>query len=124
MIKAKTIGRWRLTLAAASLAMVAQPLQAAPQYCDGKIQEMFHDHLGVVYVYPTFRSNWIAICNVNASWNGITPELCKAWISEVLSIILADKPVTMYYNHIDVASCATIPAYANAPAPGYIMVRK
>ena len=124
MIKAKTIGWWRITLAAASLAMVAQPVQAAPtpQHCYGTIERMFHDVAGTVYVLPTFRNDWIAICNVNAAWKGATPDLCKAWVSEVLSVILANKSVTIYYD--DVPSCATIPHYNLAPAPGYIMVYK
>lgn len=121
-MRAKNIGRWRVTLAALGFAMVAQPVQAAPQYCTGTIEHMFHDASGVVYILPTFRNDWIAICNINAAWQGVTSELCKAWLSEVLSVILANKAVTLYYS--DIPSCATIPHYSYAPAPYYIMVHK
>jgi hypothetical protein len=122
MMRAKNIERWRITLAAVGFAMVAQPVEAAPAYCTGGLERMFHEASGLVYVFPTFRNDWVAICNVNANWNGVTPEVCRAWVSEVLSVILTQKAVTMYYA--DIPSCAAIPYYSNAPAPAYIMVYK
>jgi hypothetical protein len=118
----KTFGRWQILLSATCLALTAQPAQAAPQWCTGTLERMFHDGGGTVYVLPTFRNEWVAICNVNVAWQGVTTDVCKAWVSEVLSAILANKTVTLYYA--DVPSCATIPYYSNAPAPGYVMVYK
>jgi hypothetical protein len=119
--------RRRLSLLAHSVAAmlsisVANPALAAPQWCGGKIERMFHDAGGVVFIFPTFRNDWIAICNVNAAWQGVTPEVCRGWLSETLSVILGDKSVTIFYS--DVPSCEAIPYYSLAPAPSYVMVHK
>jgi hypothetical protein len=62
----------------------------------------------------------VALCNVNAVWQGVSVEVCKAWLTEALSAVLADKYILLQYS--DIPSCATMATYNAAPAPYYLMV--
>jgi hypothetical protein len=106
----------------ATLALSTTSAIAAPQYCSGKVTHTFLEQSGLFYVNTTFRGDWLAICNINTAWQGVSTEICKSWQATVLSALLADKTVIFYYT--DTVPCATIPFYANAPAPVYVLLQK
>lgn len=109
-------------LAALAVGLLPRPAFAAPEWCTSKINNTFVDIEGNVFVNTVFRGDYLQICNVNGAWKGVSVEVCRTWQALSMSAILADKPMIIFYA--DAPSCATIPSYSLAPAPGYMMLRK
>lgn len=78
---------------------------------------------GMVLIEPNFRGDFIEICNLNQTWNGVSPETCFSWFSSVNSSIIFNKNIEIYYTGSNFA-CATIPTYGSAPAPVYVGIER
>ena len=94
---------------------------AAPQWCSGKVTQVWINETGNLYIYGDWINNHTMICNVNEAWNGVTPAVCNNWFSIVLAARLSNTNVKVHYADGYVDSCATIPAYAASPRPAYVM---
>lgn len=106
-------------LAAASLA-AASPAHATA-YCSGKVTDMLIDKSGHVLVSPTFRGDWVAICNVNNTWGDVPPTTCTSWTATLTSAILTGKNIV--FSYLDpVAVCSSVPSYYDAPSPYYVSI--
>jgi hypothetical protein len=102
---------------------ITKPAFAAPLYCSGRVNAVFTETSGLLYVLPTWRGDWMAICNVNSTYGGVTPELCRSWQAMALSALLAQKDTTTYYGD-SALTCATLLTYSQTSAPAYFMVIK
>ena len=111
-----------LALAAASCMVTASPASAAA-WCQSKMSDMFVDQSGRVLVLPAFRGDWLAICSLDGSWNGVSPATCNGWMAEVTSALLTDKEVLLHYAD-PVSVCANVPPFYQAPSPVYVLLHK
>lgn len=98
------------------------PLQAAPLWCYGTINQFLTYSDGTVAVFPTWRNDWIHVCNLNATLNEVTPVTCAAWYSIIRTAATRQPLQTTVMFFQDGASCASLPTYSGSRAPNYIML--
>jgi hypothetical protein len=104
-------------------AFVASPAYA-DAYCASPVNEALTFASGDVMVFPAWRNDWLAICNINTTRNNVTPQVCFAWFSTINNAILYNKSVGFYYSGIDPTGCPSIPVYTISPAPLYVRIAK
>lgn len=102
------------------LILMSSYVHSEPQWCSGLITHTYVTGDGVVVIRGEWRMEHTAICNINVARSGVSPEVCKGWLSMVMSAKLSKTEMTAYYDDVD--SCQAIPAYAASPAPGYLML--
>jgi hypothetical protein len=96
---------------------------AAQLYCVGSVNQVFSRAGGELSFKAGYRGDYVAVCNLQASWNGIAPEQCKHWYAALLAAQLSGSLVTVHYvNAEGYASCAVVPTYSSALAPSYILL--
>ena len=89
-------------------------------HCYGTISALYVDAASNVFIRPSFRDNWLQICNSLSAWNGIDPGTCKVWISLATTLRVTKEQAVIWYPN-DAVVCNTLPTYGEAPAPGYLM---
>jgi hypothetical protein len=89
-------------------------------HCYGTIDALYVDAASNVFIQPSFRNNWVQICNSLSAWNGIDPGTCKIWIGLATTLRATRDQAVVWYAS-DSEACNAIPTYGSAPAPGYIM---
>jgi hypothetical protein len=104
-------------LAAISLLVSAE---SRATHCYGTIKALYVDASSNVLILPSFRNDWVQICNSQSAWSGIDPGTCKIWIGLATTLRVTQEQAVVYYSSASLA-CDTIPSYGEAPAPGYIM---
>lgn len=110
-----------LIVALAILSSILSQPAAANAYCTGTISTSWVSSNGNVYILGSWRGDHTMICSIKAEWNGITPDVCAAWMAEVDAAISLSRSVTLEY--VGLVSCDALPAYEAAPAPNYVMLR-
>ena len=108
----------RSTLCAFTLLIIASTSDAT--HCYGTIKALYIDASGNVLIQPSFRNDWLQICNSVSAWNSIDPITCKSWTALATTLRVTQEQSVIYYASSTLA-CDTIPAYGAAPAPGYLM---
>ena len=92
--------------------------------CSGKISQSYVDWDGNLIVLPSWRGDFVRLCNIRQSQTGdgktIDPVTCKGWFAEVLAAVAADKGTVVFYDGI--ASCSTVPTYYSSPLPNYVLI--
>ncbi len=110
--------------------IVMMPFQAkADLWCRGKFTQVYTDNSGYVVVYASFRNGYLTLCNVNSTWKGISTATCAAMLTTALAAQKTGFEAQMYYivskpAPANMTSCATIPAYNQAPASYYVMISR
>ena len=104
------------------LSTLAFAAQASQQWCTGTIKAEYASVDGSLYIWGTYRSEWTQVCNLMVTWKGVDPNMCKQWHAMTMTLRVTSEPVTVYYY--DLPSCAAIPYYSDAPAPGYVMINE
>ena len=102
------------------LLLVSTSSLSAGQWCHGKVERVYVDKSGSVYIFGNWRQDYTQICNVNSPWKGVSLELCKTWFSLAVTAKVSAGNVIVQYG--DVAACNSIPHYSNAPSPNYVML--
>ena len=100
------------------------PVHAAPQWCYGTITDLLIFSDGSIMAKPSWRQDWIGICNLNTTWKDVPPVTCAAWYT-TLKTAMTKQPLpqtTIYYP--EASLCPSVPTYSAAPAPGYIMLQQ
>jgi hypothetical protein len=101
---------------------------AGPQWCTGTIDSVWINYTGDVFIRPSWRlGDHVRVCNVNDQTTGpngltVAPTVCLSWVSLLRSAASTAKSTVTHYS--EAPSCETIPTYANAPFPFYIMLNK
>ena len=115
-----------LAAAAATLA-VAQPAQAATYVCggDATVSQIGLTSGGFVNVVMNFGSFYI--CDASAAANGVAPQTCQAWLTQLLAARGMNKPVTFYFDTAHAAnatmtSCASSNFGSATRVPFHIQV--
>ena len=99
--------------------MIPSPAHA-DAYCVGLLNEALTYNDGGVMIYSQWRNDWTHICNLNTTWNSISPQTCFAWFSQIQTAVTARRPIGVYYAGLAPAQCATMPVYTSTPAPLYV----
>jgi hypothetical protein len=81
---------------------------------------MLVQHDGYMLVIPSFRGEWIALCNIDVAYNGISPEVCRSWQASVTTAIAGKLGTLIYFG--DAPACASVPTYTAAPKVGYVWI--
>jgi len=99
---------------------VQSSAMAGQNWCSGKITHTYLYEDGTLFINGDWRNQHTAICNINKDRQGISPDVCKSWLSIAMAAKLSEAKVIVYYK--DVPSCSDIPQYGGAPNPGYLML--
>lgn len=86
--------------------------------CVGKIGNINQGRTGTVSLISSDAygdNNGHELCSLTAIWNGIDPQVCKGWLSKLLSAKAQDKAIVVQYA--DGTSCSSIPIWSNSYAP-------
>lgn len=74
--------------------------------CKGQVQGVsFEPKTGALYVEKIGPLQWQRLCKVNADYNGVSPETCKAIYSILLTAQTTKKEVVLWFN--DDQDCST-----------------
>lgn len=63
--------------------------------CIGKVNNVVINPAGVVTL--SFGNiNWVYLCSVSGTYNGVAPEACKAMLSIIMSAKLSDRNIQLW----------------------------
>lgn len=116
-------------LAIAALLVSAPAASQTPLlYCDGFVNKMYIHQSGELFILPSYRNDWMKVCNVKADWQGISPIVCQAWLTTLKDALSGNGTGTgtrmgITVQYVSMNTCSTLPTYADSPKPGYIMVK-
>lgn len=102
----------------ASGLVATSPASAATQWCEGTVTNVLVGADGQVMVLPSFRNDWVQVCNVGASWKSISTTICNMWVAFLTTAAASGRGITVFYY--DAPACSAMPIYSDSPAPGYI----
>lgn len=91
-----------------------------PAYCYGTVRYTLTAADGVVLVMPSFRNDWIQVCNTTTTWNGVSGSICNIWVAYLTTAAASQKQVIIAYSSL--SSCGGMSTYGSAPAPTYISI--
>lgn len=102
----------------------SQQVFAVNLWCTGTVTRMYVDSTSRMYILPSYHASYNMICDLDSTWKGITPELCKSWFAMLQGAYHAKTTTIVYYTGVSYPSCADLPNYTTTPAPGYVMNRE
>ena len=108
-------------MAVMTMLVLSHQASAANLWCTGTVKRMFVDNYSKIFVLGDWNSNYAMICDLDTTWNGITPELCKAWFVMLQGAYHTKSNTTIQYANTSIATCLDIPHYGAAPAPTYVL---
>lgn len=96
-------------------------------YCTGFVNKVYIHKSGEVFFNPSFRNDYLKLCNVKADWNGVSPIVCQSWLSVIKDVIAGNGTGTgtrmqVTVQYVSTATCANLATYSYSPEPGYVMV--
>ena len=116
------MNKTRLLLAVIALGF-SQQVFAVNLWCTGTVTRQYVDSASRVFILPTYAPSYTMVCDLDTTWNGITPDLCKTWFAQLQAAFHTQSLVIVYYNAVSYPSCGDLPSYTAAPTPGYVMNR-
>ena len=102
--------------------MSATGTASADVFCRGVIHQMYIQADGGLQIFPSFRNDWLQLCNLNATRAGVTVDTCKAWLALITTLQVTQQPVTIAYP--GGSACDALATSQYAPAPAYVMLGK
>lgn len=78
---------------------------------------------GRVTILAPWRGDYTDVCNMNTSWKGVSTTTCLTWFAQIANAYSTGKGLLFYYSGLAQGECATMPLYADAPAPLYVSVQ-
>jgi len=112
----------KIVAASVCLALSTSAL-AAQINCVGNVSKLYVSKANSgVYILGSYSPNWTKVCQIDATWKGVTAETCKFWFSIAQGSYHAETQVNLAYDSSEISSCSTIPTYSNAPSPKYLML--
>jgi len=103
-----------------ALVVALQPLFPAwaGYVCQGTVAGVLVYADGALSVNASYRNEWTKLCNLQAAKNGISTQVCFAWLTAALSAKAYNSDFITYYSD-GTYTCATIPTYGNSIPPVY-----
>lgn len=108
-------------LGAITLCSVTFPAFAANIFCSGSVDTLYVSSTGDVIFRPSYRNDYTEVCNVHGTWQDVSTETCFTWCGTLMAAKTHAKQVTLMYS-TSTYTCATLPTYASAIRPSYVMV--
>lgn len=110
----------RMAISWLAAAVISTPLHAGSFTCAGKVNNLLVYADGSVNARFEWRNDFTYVCNLNQTWNKVTPIICAMWVATLTTAQSKDKRVRSYYSHPDAHACNTIPVGRDSIAPTYI----
>ena len=100
------------------------PSTAGTFSCSGEVQSVaFHPTAGTLQVNTGHGVHYL--CKIHESFNGVHPDICKAWYSMFLTAQASGREVRQYYNDSAGTSCSTLGNWVVPnPMPYYVELKK
>lgn len=97
---------------------------AANFSCGGKINSIaLNPTSGTLQVNAGHGVHYL--CKIHTEFNGVHPEICKAWYSMFLTAQASDRKIEQYYNDGSGTTCSTLGSWAVPnPMPYYVELKK
>ncbi|MCX7113366.1 MAG: hypothetical protein NTX45_25310 [Proteobacteria bacterium] len=111
----------KLGFVALMLTLASSTSLAAPQWCYGKVSNLWMAANGELYVFTSWRNDYVRVCNINQNLGPVTPQNCASWLTLLRNAVTNKENTIIYYDNAP--ACKDIPVYANAPVPGYVMLQ-
>jgi hypothetical protein len=114
--------RWQVLGIALALTLATSVSHATSAiWCYGSLTNLYVDSAGNAHINVSFRNDYVRVCNVYGSWNGVGTELCMSWLALATNARVHNRQVRlMYYS--DSYTCSNLPTYATSLAPEYLML--
>lgn len=93
---------------------------ASAEYCGGKINMLFVNKSGGVFLNGDWRNDYTQVCDVDSTWKAVSATTCKAWLAVATAAKVSSGTVLLSYGSY---ACGSLPTYANSPSPDYIMLK-
>lgn len=97
-----------------------QPARAGSLTCKGSLSEILYTTTSELRVRPSWRSNWITLCNTSVAWKGVPPEVCQLWQAQVLIAQITQGGTTLQYDSTAATGCATMGTNSNADGASFL----
>lgn len=107
-------------LLALFLGTTALPGHAASLTCKGTVADLAHLTTGELRIKPSWRGDWVTLCNTTTAWKGIPTDVCKLWQAQVLAAQLTQAGTTLQYDSTSATLCSAIATYTNADAASFL----
>ena len=65
--------------------------------CIGKVNNVVVGPNGILTL-SVGNINWVYLCSVSASYNGIAPDTCKAMLSVAMAAKLSDRNIQLWFS--------------------------
>jgi hypothetical protein len=99
--------------------LVSPCVSSASDYtCRGGIDAISQSHSGAIALISKDiygDNSGRMVCNLNDTWNGVSVEVCKGWLSKLLSVNAMSKDIIIQY--VDELSCTTQPKWSAVGRP-------
>lgn len=101
----------------ALLAMAClQPALAGTLACSGTVNEIVHTVTGELRIKPSWRGEWITLCNTATAWKGIPTDICKLWQAQALGAQITQTGALLQYPSTAASTCAVMGTLGTADA--------
>ncbi|WP_298303436.1 hypothetical protein [uncultured Erythrobacter sp.] len=110
----------KVIMASLLAATLTTQANAATHWCTGSVETFYVSSNGLAIFKPAWSPVYLQICNVNEDWNGVSPNVCMAWVAKVDAAIGLSKQIRIKYD--DVPACDQVPSNASSPPPVYLML--
>jgi hypothetical protein len=104
----------------AGIMLTAPTIAFSQQWCNGKLSLFFIQKDGAALVTTSFRGDYMHMCNITTTVNGVAPETCAVWIAHVRNAIERKADTLWYYE--SKTPCNQLPPYDQTISPFYIML--
>lgn len=100
-------------------AVMVFPADALAEYsCNVTVKNVLVYSSGAVNILHTGRGDYTYVCNLDSTYNGVSPTTCAMWVALLEKI--KSKGGTAAFWFTGTGSCETLPTYGNSPAPVYV----
>lgn len=101
--------------------LLAGTVKANNIYCSGKIKRVHVSSNGAVFINPSWRSDYLKICNLNDQSPGTVT--CSMWASYAAKAVENQMDVTHSLVVPEGTTCQNIPTYGSTPKTNYLMLK-
>jgi hypothetical protein len=74
-----------------AMSLIASTVHAGV-YCVGSVSNVYSRTNGRLGFKAGFRGDYVTLCNLHETWNGVTAEQCKSWYPILISAQLDVPP--------------------------------
>ena len=99
------------------MTLPALPAAAGTLACNGTIAQVMTTASSDLRVVPSWRNDWVTLCNVVSPWKGVPVDACKRWHAQALAAQIAQTNTQTAYASTAATACAQMAVASAADAP-------